>query len=270
MSWTCINTTFLLRLQTSVPAPCSGDFLQAWGQLKDLEAWLLKDHASLSKQRTSSSFSSSSSLDIINESEIMISHEEDKLNDWLIPPPTAAMATMSETEQWRQLLKPFEDSWSSSSWLVGSTRPLTDCSSCCQTTEALEIENLGQLKCLKTPASPDPTSPAALEAWLQQVVPVQKTCRANEVCSSYAECVCEENCGKDALNVWLLRHDGRDKNGVPIANSAPPTVTDTPPVAINALPRVKNLLPAAKTAPPILQHREQEQKVSDGQHTDQS
>lgn len=187
------------------------------------------------------------------------------------------MATIKEAEQWRQLLKPFEDSWSSSSWLVGSTRPLTDCSSCCQTTKALEIENLGQLKCLKTPASPDPTPTAALEAWLQQVVPVQKTCRANEVCSSYAECVCEENCGKDALNIWLLRHDGRDKNGVPITNRAPPTVTDTPPtvtdtptVAINALPRVKNLPPAAKTAPPILQHREQEQKVSDGQHADQS
>lgn len=224
------------------------DFLQAWGQLRELEAWLLQDQAPVSRERTSSSCSSSFSIEKIDELELTISpeeEEEEELSDWLITPPTAAMETMTDAERWQRVLKPFGDSWSSSDWLLESGRPPADCSSCCQTTKAVEIENLGQLKCLKTPPAPSPTSPAspappqALEAWLQQVVPVQQTCRANEVCSSYADCVCEENCGKNALSLWLLRQDGRDKNGVQVA---PPT---------------------AKNTPPTLHHREQEQKVSD-------
>ncbi|GLD56014.1 nuclear receptor coactivator 4 isoform X1 [Lates japonicus] len=81
-------------------------------------------------------------------------------------PPTTAMETCLTLERWRQ-----------TSW-------------------AKEIENLASSQCLKTsPASSPASSPApplaatALEAWLQQVVPVQQTCRANEPCSSYADCV---------------------------------------------------------------------------------
>lgn len=259
------HSDFLFLFQTSCPVLTSVDFLQAWGQLRDLEAWLLQDHTPVSRERTTSSCSSSFSIEKIDESEFIVSpeeeeEEEEELSDWLITPTTAAMETMSDAERWRQVLKPFADSWSSSEWLAGSSRPAADCSSCCQTTKAMEIENLGQLKCLKTPppsgpASPTIAPPAALEAWLQQVVPLQQTCKANEVCSTYSDCVCDENCGKEALSLWLLRQDGRDKNGVPVAKNTPPTITNAPPPAKNTPPNTKN-------APPTLHHREQEQKVS--------
>lgn len=245
--------------QTSCPVLASVDFLQAWGQLRDLEAWLIQDQTPVYRERTNSSCSSSFSIEKIDESEFTITpeEEEEELSDWLITPPTVAMETMSDAERWRQVLKPFEGGWSFSDWLAGSSRPPADCSSCCQTTKAVEIENLGQLKCLKTPPTSGPASPtspappateAALEAWLQQVVPVQQTCRANEVCSTYSDCVCEENCGREALSLWLLRQDGRDKNGVPVAKNAPPTA--------------KNAPPTTKNTPPTLHLREQEQKVT--------
>lgn len=253
--------------QTSCPVLTTVDFLQAWGQLKDLEAWLLKDQAAVSRERTDSSCSSSFSIEKIDESEFTFCAEEEELSDWLVTPPTAAMETMSDAERWRRVLKPFDDSWSSSDWLVGSSGP-PDCSSCCQTTKAVEIENLGQLKCLKTPPTSSPASPttspappAALEAWLQQVVPVQQNCRANEVCSTYSECVCDENCGREALSLWLLKQDGRDKNGVPVAQNAPPTAQNAPPTAKNAPPAIRNVLPITKNTPPTLHLRQQEQKV---------
>ncbi|XP_040906000.1 nuclear receptor coactivator 4 isoform X2 [Toxotes jaculatrix] len=237
--------------KTSCPILASVDFLQAWGQLRDLEAWLLQDQMPVGRERTSSSCSSSFSIEKIDESEFAVAPEEEELSDWLIAPPTIAMETMSDAERWRQVLKPFEDGWSSSDWLAGSSRPAADCSSCCQTARAVEIENLGQLKCLKTPPASSPISPppavTALEAWLQQTVPVQQNCRANELCSTYSECVCEENCGKEALSFWLLQQDGRDKNGVPVAK--------------NALPTDKNAPPSVKTAPSTPYCREQEQKV---------
>ncbi|XP_038154280.1 nuclear receptor coactivator 4 isoform X1 [Cyprinodon tularosa] len=203
--------------KTSCPVLASMDFLKAWGQLRDLEAWLLKDQGS--RERTSSSCSSSFSIEKIDESEL-VSSEEEELSDWLITPPTVAME-MTDAERWRHVMKPFDESWSSSEWLVG--RAPADCSSCCQTTKAVEIENLGQLKCLKTPPTPGPAPAAALELWLQQVAPVRQSCKANEPCSSYADCVCEENCGKEALSRWLLQQEGWDKNGVVVSKNAPPT-----------------------------------------------
>lgn len=203
--------------QTSCPGPASLDFFQAWGQLIDLEAWLVKDQQQPSRERTTSSCSSNFSIEKIDESEFM--EEEEELSDWLITPPTVAIETMSDAERWQRLLKPFKETWSSSEWLLEADSSPADCSSCCQTTKAMEIENLGELKCLKTP----PPASTTLEAWLQQVAPLHQTCRANEACSSYADCVCDENCGKEALNRWLLQQDRRDKNGVPLAKNAPPT-----------------------------------------------
>ncbi|XP_013881995.1 nuclear receptor coactivator 4 [Austrofundulus limnaeus] len=200
--------------KTSCPVLASLDFFQAWGQLRDLEAWLLKDQNQLSRERTSSSCSSNFSIEKIDESEFIT--EEEELSDWLIAPPTGSE---TDSERWQQVLKPFQESWSSSEWLLEAERSPADCSSCCQTTKAMEIENLGELKCLKTP----PTSSATLEAWLQQVAPLQHTCRANEPCSSYADCVCDQNCGKEALSRWLLQQERRDKNGVPLTKNAPPT-----------------------------------------------
>ncbi|KAM4730190.1 nuclear receptor coactivator 4 isoform 3-T3 [Anableps anableps] len=212
--------------QTSCPVLASMDFLKAWGQLQDLEAWLQKDQDQdqVSRERASSSCSSSFSIEKIDESELnSSSEEEEELSDWLITPPAVAME-MSDAERWRRVMRPFEEDWSSSQWLAG--RPPADCSSCCQTSKAVEIENLGQLRCLKTPPTSSPASPtgngATLEAWLQQVAPLRQTCRANETCSSYGDCVCEDNCGKEALSRWLLQQEGRDKNGVPVTKNAPP------------------------------------------------
>lgn len=122
------------------------------------------------------------------------------------------------------MLRPFQDGWVSSEWLVEAGPSAPSCNSCCQSSSAVEIENLGQLKCLKSPPAPVSASPApTVEAWLQQVAPLQQTCKANEPCSSYSECVCDDNCGKEALSRWLLKQEGRDKNGVLLTkNSSAP------------------------------------------------
>ncbi|XP_047459415.1 nuclear receptor coactivator 4 isoform X3 [Mugil cephalus] len=211
--------------KTSCPILAQMDFLQAWGQLRDLEAWLLQ--APGGRERTDSS-SSSFSIEKIDESEFTSGLEEDEeeLSDWLLTPPTVAMETMTDGERWHQVLKPFESSWASSEWLSESSRLASDCSSCRQSARPLEIENLGQLKCLKTPPSSGPASPGPLEAWLQQAVPVPQTCKANELCSTYSHCVSEENCGKEALSRWLLLQDGRDKNGVAKTTKTGPFLRD--------------------------------------------
>ncbi|XP_056147377.1 nuclear receptor coactivator 4 isoform X2 [Lampris incognitus] len=255
--------------KSSCPALAVIDFQRAWGQLKDLEAWLLKEKVPVIRERANSNtstISSSFSIEKIDESELNMALEEedyddddgekggeevqaeaDELGDWLITPATVAMENEQDAERWRQVLKPFQAEWLPSDWLFVQTTAPADCSGCCQTrTSALEIENLGELKCLKTPPTSSLTStpttppapgsspsPSPLDLWLQKTIPVQKACRANEPCSSYTQCVCEENCGREALSTWLLRQEGRDKNGVPVAKIRPPTEPTSKPASLH-------------------------------------